>query len=96
VSDFVIYMMPYRRGGRTVFYTGHTNDLARRAGEHLREKRDWCGYAVVAGRAPSRRLAMEGERLVKRWPHAVKWWAFTNLMREGTLFLLVWKGKKER
>lgn len=66
---FVVYLIPYFRGGSLQLYCGHTNDAVRRWSEHC--KRGFLGnkekqeMRVISNHA-TKKLAMNEESRVKK------------------------------
>ena len=77
MSFFVYILTCKNKKGKYSFYTGHTNDVARRIAEHkmgrgalyTRNKQVWFSGAFEY---PTRSLAMSREKQIKRLSHDQK------------------------
>jgi predicted GIY-YIG superfamily endonuclease len=95
MPTYYIYLIPYLRAGKTVYYCGYTNNPERRAREHSGE-REWCGELrvidvqkedgtwwwstsqIMLSALPTRKLAMEAERMTKKLKSWTKHLHYTN------------------
>jgi len=83
MTTFYIYLMPYKRGGKTCYYCGYTNNPARREAEHQKETcYHWVGPLHVVEYlfdANSPGLAMKREKYLKKMSAREKAKAYAGL-----------------
>ena len=73
MTTYYIYLIPYLRAGKVVYYCGYTNNPERRAREHSGE-REWCGrlHVIVTIHDGTVKAAMKAERTWKKQSHWLK------------------------